>query len=68
VQQVVRGITGAGRRPVLLTTYRAALIPYGTGAREILLLHTRQDEASESTPPEITNRVNFEIWMLEPTP
>jgi hypothetical protein len=68
VQQVVRGIAGAGRRPVLLATFRSALTPYGTGIREIMLLHTRQEEATQSTPPETTNRVDFEVWMLEPTP
>jgi hypothetical protein len=68
VRQVVRGIAGAGRRPVLLATFRAALTPYGTGPTEIMLLHTRQDEATETVAPEITNRVDFEVWMLEPTP
>ncbi len=69
VQQVARGIAGAGRRPVFLATHRSALAPYGTGIRKIILqLHTRQDEATELTAPEITNRVDFQVWMLEPTP
>jgi hypothetical protein len=68
VRQVVRGIDRAGRRPVLLATFRDALTPYGTGAREIMRLHTRQDEATETVAPETTNRVHFEVWMLEPAP
>ena len=68
VRQVVRGIDRAGRRPVLLATFRDALIPYGTGAREIMRLHTRQDEGTETVAPETTNRVHFEVWILEPAP
>jgi hypothetical protein len=68
VQQVVRGITGAGRRPVLLATFRAALTPYGTGPREIMLLHTRQDVNTETVAPETTDPAKFKAWIVEPTP
>jgi hypothetical protein len=68
VRQVVRGIAAAGRRPVLLATFRPVLIPYGTGIREIMQLQTRQEEATETVAPETTNRVDFQVWMLEPTP
>jgi len=68
VRQVVRGIDRAGRRPVLLATFRDALTPYGTGAREIMRVHTRQDDSTETVAPETTNRVHFDVWMMEPAP
>jgi hypothetical protein len=68
VRQVVRGIAGAGRRPVLLATFRAALTPYGTGAREIMRLRTRQDENTYTVAPETTDPAKFKAWIVEPTP
>ena len=67
VRRVVRGIARAGRRPVLMATFRDALTPYGTGVREIMRLHTRQDVNTE-TAPETTDRAKFKAWIVEPTP
>jgi hypothetical protein len=68
VRQVVRGIAGAGRRPVLLATFRGALTPYGTGAREIMLLRTRQDVNTEAVAPGTTDPAKFKAWIVEPAP
>ena len=68
VRQVVRGIAGAGRRPVLLATFRGALTPYGTGAREIMLVRTRQDVNTEAVAPGTTDPAKFKAWIVEPAP
>jgi hypothetical protein len=68
VRRVVRGIARAGRRPVLMATFRDALTPYGTGVREIMRLHTRQDVNTETMAPETTDRAKFKAWIVEPTP
>ena len=66
--EVVRGIARAGRKPVLLASDRAALSPYGNGAKQVMLLHTDQEEATKMHRPESINPLDFGVWMLEPAP
>ena len=67
VRLVVRRIAAAGRQPVLLATNRANLARYGTGIQHIMLLHTTQEGATMTHPPEAVHPLDFEIWMLEVT-
>jgi hypothetical protein len=67
VQQVLRGIQGAGRRPVLLAINRSLLKPYGGGIREIMALRTRKDTRTRTAPPLRTNGQTITVWMSEPT-
>ena len=49
VEQVVRGITRAGRRPVFLADNSARLAPYGGRARLVMRLRSTMDENALST-------------------
>ena len=51
-----------------MATFPGALTPYGTGVREIMRLHTRQDVNIETMAPETTDRAKFKAWIVEPTP
>ena len=66
VQQVVRGIEQAGRRPLLLAGVRARLKPYGGQIRHIMMLRSTQDENALTAPPTHTRPFNVDVWMSEP--
>jgi hypothetical protein len=68
VEQVVRGIEQAGRRPVLLARKRSELTPYGGLMREIMVLNARQDDSTWGAAPRGTGQLKERVWMLEPTP
>jgi hypothetical protein len=68
VEQVVRGIERAGRRPVLLARKRSELTPYGGLMREIMVLNARQDDSTWEAAPRGTGQLKERVWMLEPTP
>src|SRR5215469_8589195 len=67
VEQVVRGIEQAGRRPVLLAGGSAKLRPYGTQVRQIMRLRTTMDESTLTAPPRHTRPLTVDVWMLEPS-
>jgi hypothetical protein len=67
VEQVVRGIEQAGRRPVFLTGVPSRLVPYGGQIRMIMNLHTTQDENALTAPPTHTLPLDVTVWMSEPT-
>jgi hypothetical protein len=67
VEQVVRGIERARRRPVLLTDDRADLTPYGGPVRQIMTLKSTQDGHSLTTPPTHTWSLTMNVWMSEPS-
>jgi hypothetical protein len=67
VEQVVRGIEQAGRRPVLLAGAQAPLRPYGAQARQIMRLRTTMDENALTAPPQRTRPLTVNVWMSEPT-
>jgi hypothetical protein len=67
VEQVVRGIEQAGRRPVLLAGARARLSPYGGHIRHIMALRSTRDEDTLTTPPLHTLPFDVDVWMTEPT-
>src|ERR1039458_225571 len=67
VQQGVRGIRQAGRRPVLLAAARSQLTPYGGPTRQVMALRSRQDEHTLTTPPRATWKLTFSVWMSEPS-
>ncbi len=66
VEQVVRGIEQAGRRPVFLAGSSSRLAPYGGQIRMIMNLHTTQDENSLTAPPTHTLPLDVPVWMSEP--
>jgi len=66
VHHVIRGIYRAGRRPVLLAGFPAALAAYGGPVRQIMNLVTTQDDDSLTTPPMITRPFTLVVWMSEP--
>jgi hypothetical protein len=65
VEQVVRGIEQAGRRPVLLAAAQSPLTRYGQ-ARLIMNLRTTEDEAALTAAPRGTRPLTFTVWMTEP--
>lgn len=67
VEQVVRGIEQAGRRPVLLAGARSRLVPYGGQIRHIMRLRSTMDENALTAPPLRTLAFNVDVFMSEPT-
>jgi hypothetical protein len=67
VREVLRGIRGAGRVPVLLAARRAQVSSYGQ-ARRIMNLHTMEDSHTLTSPPTTTWKLTFHVWMTEPSP
>jgi hypothetical protein len=67
VEQVVRGIQHAGRRPVLLAGARAPLTTYGGHIRHIMRLRSTMDENALTTAPLHTLPFDVDVWMTEPT-
>jgi hypothetical protein len=63
VQSVIRGITGAGREPVLLATQPAELTPYGATPRRVVNLITTQDAHDLTQPPASTWQISYQLWM-----
>ena len=51
VEQVVRGIERAGRRPVFLAGARSRLTPYGGQIRLVMRLRSSMDENALTAPP-----------------
>ncbi len=68
VEQVVRGIERAGRRPVFLAGIRSRLTPYGGQVRLVMRLRSTQDENALTAPPLHTLPFNVNVWMSEPSP
>jgi hypothetical protein len=66
VQQVVRGIRAAGRRPVLLASSRAVLAPYGGAIKEIMNLPTTKDSNIGTAAPLRPVPQTIILWMSEP--
>jgi len=67
VQQVVRGIQQAGRRPVLLASRRSLLTPYGGAIKEIMNLPIARDSNIATAAPLRPRQVTIALWMSEPT-
>jgi hypothetical protein len=67
VEQVVRGITRAGRRPVFLADNSARLAPYGGRVRLAMRLQSTQDENALTVAPTHTLPFDVVLWMSEPT-
>jgi hypothetical protein len=68
VREVVRGIRGAGRRPVILALTRGRLLPYAARPRRILALHVRTDDHALTAPPRHTLNLAITVWMGLPAP
>jgi len=66
VQQVVRGIRQAGRRPVLVSSSRPVLAPYGGTIREIMHLSTTKDSNIGTAAPSRPVHQTIILWMSEP--
>ncbi len=67
VEQVLRGIEQAGRRPVLLSGVRSHLTRYGGQVRLIMRLRSTQDMNALTAPPQHTLPFDVIVWMSEPT-
>ena len=65
IDQVVRGIEGVGRRPVLLAQQPTELTSYGA-PREIVNLLTTQEAHNLTGAPTRTWGVHYTVWMSEP--
>jgi hypothetical protein len=68
MDQVLRGIERAGRRPVLLAGLPARLTPYGGDVRQIMKLRSTQDMNALTGPPHHTLPFPVNVWMSEPAP
>jgi hypothetical protein len=68
IGQVVRGIEGAGRRPVFLAGTRTPLVQFGGPIQQVMRLRSRQDMNALTAPPLHTIPFNVNVWMSEPTP
>ena len=68
MDQVLRGIERAGRRPVLLAGVRARLTPYGGDIRQIMRLRSTQDMNALTRPPHHTLPLPVNVWMSQPAP
>jgi hypothetical protein len=66
VSEVVAGIRGAGRRPVLLAGQQAGLTAYGAAPREVVNLLTTQEAHNLTAPPTRTWLIHYTVWMAEP--
>ncbi len=66
VRQVVQGIYGAGRHPVLLAQTRGQLLPYGGPTRQVMALQTTQDAHTLTRPPLNTIPFIVDVWMSQP--
>jgi hypothetical protein len=67
VEQVVRGIDQAGRRPVFLADIRSRLKPYGGRITKVMALHSTQDMNALTAPPTHTLPFDVVVWMSEPS-
>ncbi len=68
VQQVIRGIRQAGRRPVLLAARGWELTPYGGAIREIIHLVTTSDRDNATFVPATYRRDPIVLWITQPAP
>jgi len=68
MDQVLRGIERAGRRPVLLAGLPARLRPYGGQIRQIMKLRSTQDMNALTAPPHHTLPFPVNVYMSEPAP
>ncbi|GAA4235709.1 hypothetical protein GCM10022254_43520 [Actinomadura meridiana] len=65
VRRVIAGVAGAGRRPVIMAARRSDVAEYGT-PRRVLLVRTRQDGRTLTSPPGGTWGLSMEVWIAEP--
>jgi hypothetical protein len=63
LRAVIRGIRGAGRRPVILAVSRRRLLRYAARPRRILALHVQADDHALITPPKQTLNLVITVWM-----
>jgi hypothetical protein len=68
VEQVLRGIEQAGRRPVFLADIRSRLKPYGGRITKVMALRSTQDMNALTAPPTHTLPFDVFVWMSEPAP
>jgi hypothetical protein len=67
VENVVRGIVQAGRRPVLLATAPSRLARYGGPIKQVMRLRTHIDGGTLTKPPLEVWSLNINVWMSEPS-
>jgi len=64
--EVVQGIEGVSRRPVLLAQQPAELTAYGAPPREVVNLLTTQEAHNLTAPPTRIWGIHYTVWMSEP--
>ena len=67
VDEVVRGIEGVGRRPILLAQQATELTGYHVPPREIVNLLTTQEAHNLTAPPTRTWGIHYTVWMVDAT-
>jgi hypothetical protein len=68
MDQVLRGIERAGRRPVLLAGLPARLTPYRGQIRQIMKLRSTQDMNALTAPPHHTLPFPVNVYISGPMP
>jgi hypothetical protein len=66
VQAVLSGITGAGRRPVLIGSGSAEFARYGFSPSRVLDLTTTQDAHDLTQPPTAPWQISYVLWESTP--
>ena len=62
--QVVEGIQGVGRRPILLAGQPAELTGWGA-PREVVNLLTTQEAHNLTSPPTRTWLIHYAVWLTD---
>ncbi len=63
--EVVQGIEGVGRRPVLLAAQQTELTGYHVPPREVVNLLTTQEAHNLTAPPTRTWGIHYTVWMVD---
>jgi hypothetical protein len=63
MRDVIRGIRGDGRQPVILALTRRRLLPYAARPRLIMALHVLADEHALTAPPRRTLNLAYTVWL-----
>lgn len=67
LEQAVRSVEQAGRRPVLLGASRSSVLIAGAVPRQVISLRTTQDPEELTGPPPGTWPVTYSLWLAAPS-
>ena len=63
--EVVQGIEGVGRRPILLAQQPTELTGWGVPPREVVNLLTTQEAHNLTSPPTRTWDIHYTVWLVD---